>query len=211
MGEEQAKRRRGRPSSPDSAQRTERLTLGIRPEIKSALEDRASRSGRSLSAEAEYWLGRALLTEGILDQALDLRLGVPASGLALLLIGLIGEVGDHAGFKSGHTLDAARNWLSNPYAYQQVEQAIAAVLGALRPDGEIVMPPGGKVGDLDLDYANLHFGEGTAVTWLKATLGEMLGKDYESWGQRIRDRLGPAVVERIRQSRDAADEGDADG
>jgi plasmid stability protein len=193
------KRARGRPPAPEAERRGENLTLRVRSETKEALEQRAARSGRSLSAEAEFWLGQALLSEGILDQALDLAFGQQTAGLLLLLAKVMDDTGAHAGFKATHTLEGSRNWLSNPYAFDQVMRGVTSVMEVLRPKGAIVAPPGGKAGDFDIGLANATMGEGFAATWLGATAGEEIGADLAAWGAQIRNRLGPEVLKLIRE------------
>jgi plasmid stability protein len=205
--DDKPKRARGRPPAPETERRGENLTLRVRSETKEALEHRAAKSGRSLSAEAEYWLGQALLSEGVLDQALDLAFGQATAGLVLLLAKIANDTGSHAGFISTHTLEGSRDWLSNPYAFDQVTQGIVSALDVLRPEGEIVPPPGGRAGDLDLGTVNAQLGLGFARTWLGATAGEELGLDLIAWGAKIRSRLGPGALERIRQAFTAPTDG----
>jgi hypothetical protein len=197
--EKKPKRARGRPAAPEAERRGENLTLRIRAETKEALERRAEKSGRSLSAEAEFWLGQALTSEGILDQALDLAFGQRTAGLLLLLGKVIHDAGSHAAFAATGTLEGSSNWLSSPYAFDEVRKGIIKVLETLRPEGEIVVPRGGKMGELDIGLLYANLGAGFARTWLGAAAGEKLGADLSAWGAQMGDHLGQKAVERIKE------------
>jgi hypothetical protein len=195
MANEAPKRGRGRPPAPEQERRGENLTLRVRAETKAALERHAAKSGRSLSGEAETWLGQGLLSEGMLDQALDLAFGHQTAGVILLLGRIIRETAS-----TTHVRDGAINWLSDPYAFDQVTKAIVTAMDALRPDGEIDPPLSGKAGETDLGVISRdHLGLALADVLLKAVADLYAGADLVAWGAQIRTHLGPQIVERIKE------------
>jgi plasmid stability protein len=200
MVNEAPKRGRGRPPAPERERRGENLTLRVRAETKAALERRAAKSGRSLSGEAETWLGQGLLSEGMLDQALDLAFGHQTAGVILLLGRIVRETASSAGLATTHALEGANNWLSNPYAFDQVYTAIVTAMEALRPDGKIDPPLGSKADKVDLGVIfRDHLGLSLAEVLLNAVADRAGGADLVAWGAQIRTRLGPQIVERIKE------------
>jgi plasmid stability protein len=192
-------RRRGRPPGPESSRRTANLTLRIRDDLKETLEQLATRSGRSLSAETEVRLGQALTSEGLADPSLSLAFGRQAAGLLLLLGRIMREVGANAGFSSTRTLEGATSWMANPYAFDQVAKGMWAAIESVRPEGEIVAPQLGSVPGLDLtQILSQELGRCFARTLLAAVSGEELTADLTQFGALVRDHLGDAAVGRIR-------------
>lgn len=193
------KPKRGRPAAPEKERRSENLTLRVRSDVKEALEAHAIKNGRSVSAEAEAWLGQALLSEGVLDQALDLAFGRQVGGLTLLIGNILRDVGSSAGFQSTQTLDGSKNWLSDPYAFDQAAKALTQLFEQLRPDGEIVIPMrGGLATGLDLSALSENLGMGFLRTFLGAIAGEELSLELKALGAAVRERLAPEILERIK-------------
>src|SRR5690349_20882355 len=125
-------KKRGRPALPENERRRSNLTLRIRHETRQALEVRAATNGRSLSEETEALIEHALQGGRWLAEALDLAWGPEAAALALLL----GRIAHAVGTASG-----AQPWMTNAYAFSQVEKGIATALEALRPAGDVTTPP----------------------------------------------------------------------
>jgi len=202
LADDKTKRRRGRPPAPKAEQRSDRITLAIRPDIREALERRAAKSGRSISAETETWLGQALFSEGMIDQAFDLGFGYQGAGLLLLIGHVMRETGSSAGFLTKFTLEGAGNWLGNPYAFDQVVRGINEALEKIRPDGEIEPPSIGALPGSDFDlnaFYRDHLGAGFARGVLAAVIGQPRTADSAHIGKQIAERLGPAAVERLRK------------
>jgi hypothetical protein len=163
------------------------------------LEKAAASNHRSLSEEIEARLELSLRDEGLLDQALDLKLGQQAAGLVLALIRVIENTGSYSGFHSTRTLDGAKNWLGNPYAYSQVVNGVLAVLEGLRPEGdpETGEPKLREPGDPDRSAVFAHLGRGFANGVLEALANPERGGEIGDWAVPVRARLGPEVAKRI--------------
>ena len=194
---ETAKRGRGRPPAPEEERRRSNLSLRVRTETRSALEEAAAQNGRSLSEEAELRLDYTVRAEQGADQLLDFAYGRPLSGLVLLLARVLRESGAAAGFSTSYSLVGANTWLDNPYAFDQAMRAAVAVLEALRPPGEKT-PPKVQGGPPLLSKVYEQLGAGFASGALSAVVGEELSQDLSIWGERVRQRLSPATVERIK-------------
>jgi len=206
---EKPKRGRGRPAAPEGKRRDENLTLRVRAEVKEALERQATKSGRSLSAEAGVWMEQALLSEGVIDQALDLAFGRQVAGLVLLLARVVRDAGAHAAFMATSTMDGAANWLSNPYAVAQVSTAVAAVFEAIQPEGDAAPPqvPGLAPGNPALKEILETLGRRCADGVLGAIAGRVSTRpgsandgELGRWAAPVRERLGPGIVERIKKN-----------
>src|SRR4051812_29559407 len=102
--EETAKRGRGRPAAPEAERRRSNLSLRVRTETRSALEEAAAQNGRSLSEEAELRLDYTVRAEQGAEQLLDFAYGRPLSGLLLLMARVLREAGSNAGFATSYSL-----------------------------------------------------------------------------------------------------------
>lgn len=98
------------------------------------------KAGRNLSQEAELRLENSLQAERVLNEALELMFPGSASIVVVPLLQLLAAVGPQAGYFSTQTPAGARDWLDNPYAYDQVAKGAAALLEALRPPGATAFP-----------------------------------------------------------------------
>ena len=94
-----------------------------------------------------------------------------------------------ADLASGRMPGATDGWVSEPFSFEQVKAAVNQALDTLRPEGEVVKP-------LDDQYHNLSDGVTNGI--LYAVAGHGVTGDLKSWGEKIRKRLGPEVLERIR-------------
>lgn len=205
---EAAKRRRGRPANPESKLRGENLTIRIRPELKQALERSADEHQRSLSAEVESRLGITVESDNLLDQVLDLAFGRQGAALLLMLGFVMRDAGAHAGFMKTHTLAGASGWPDVPYAFDMAKQAVDTVFEALYPEGEREAPWGGKISSgPDFGELNKVLGNGFATGLLNAVAGDERTPEQEHLAQKIRDRLSPAAIERIKEWVEGSDHG----
>jgi plasmid stability protein len=193
------KPKRGRPAAPEGERRSENLTLRVRSNVKEALEAHASKNGRSVSAEAEAWLGRALLSEGVLDQAFDLAFGRQLSALMLLTGRLMSDVGTAGAFQATHTLEGTTDWLNNAFAFDQATKAVLTLWDAMRPPGEPLPPKIGKIaGGIDFDALTPQLGAIFANTLCRVVAGEKIGSaDLMALGEAARARLGAEVIKRV--------------
>jgi hypothetical protein len=196
---ERVKRPRGRPAKPESERRRSNLTLRAHDDMRAKLEKGANAYGRSLSEEAEFRLNHSFEVESQFDQMLDLAFGSQLGGLMMLIGYLLRDVGNSAGFGSTFTLVGAKEWLNNPYAFDQATKALAALMEQLRPEGEIEVPRLKLSSGPDLGDLYSHLGSGFVATYLEAVAGQGRTTELQTLGTAVEDRLGPAVVDRVRR------------
>ena len=117
-------------------QEGERVHLGIRvtPEMKERIEKAAELSGRSQSQEAELRLERSFDQEDLLSEVLGLAFGKQLAGVLMMLGYAMLEAGRSA--SSVRTAERGKNWIDDPYAYEQAVKAAADVLDAIHPPGK---------------------------------------------------------------------------
>jgi hypothetical protein len=195
-----SRRARGRPPKAAAERKRRILSMRMRDATMATLVQRAAANGRSLSEEAEALIEYALQAGDLLDQVLDLSFGRQAAGLLLLLGSILRDTGNHAGFMKTRTLAGASEWLDVPYAYDQVRQAIDAVFEALCPAGDRAPPKMGRIpGGPDFDNLSKNLGAGFATTVLLAVDGKARGDEHKLVADKVRPRLGPKAIERIKQ------------
>jgi TraY domain len=134
----------------------ERVPLGLRvtKEAKLKLDQAALASGRSQSQEAELRLEHTFDTEKAAIDALDLAYGRRWTGLLLALAQVGQSAGTRAVFLSQWNAEGCEDWLSDPYAYDQVVRAVNFVLENYRPQGRVTTPPD-TIGLPPTSYMNL--------------------------------------------------------
>jgi plasmid stability protein len=208
------KRPRGRPPQPEGVRRRSNLTLRVRDETKAALERNAAANGRSLSEEAETLLDQALRSPQMLEQAFDLALDRPGAGLIMALVRVMRDVPRGAAFVTTNR-HGGDDWINSPYAFEQVSRAIAAMLEAVRPEGDVTPPPPpdwappGPVTAEKLrtwgDYGAqqiLAAVVGRTANY-KSQAGDWAGSEQDDpsiqWVFPVRERLGAMVIERIKE------------
>jgi hypothetical protein len=164
--------------------------LGVRvtPKRKREIEAAATKSGRSLSQEAELRIERSFEREDLFIEALMLQYG-PCLAAILLLIGDgMHAAGTSAGFISNRTLEGSQDWLNNPYAFDQAARLANTILEAFRPQGIATAP----------DHALDGLGEGMANTLLdEAASGLWRTSDRKERAATIHKLLGD-LVQRIK-------------
>jgi hypothetical protein len=205
-------KQRGRPTKPAKPGEKATLSLRVTPDLKQRLEAAGALEGRNLSEEAERRLDASFRGADMLDQALDLGFGTAAVGLILLLARTMRVVGQGAAFvtPSRHGGD---DWLSSPYAFEQVSRAIEATLEAIRPEGDVTPPRPPEWAAPGPTTAKKMEAWGThgAQQMLAAVVGRTedykpqagdfaneLADPFVQWVLPVRARLGPAVVGRIK-------------
>jgi hypothetical protein len=104
------------------------LSTRITPEIRARLEVESRRSRLSLSQTIEH-----LLLVGLHEKEERNR---PRPIRAIFY--LITQLGS---YMAARVPQQEYNWRSNPFMFEAFRVAISHLLGALRPDGEIVVPP----------------------------------------------------------------------
>jgi hypothetical protein len=192
-------RQRGRPTKPAKQGEKATLSLRVTADLKRRLDAAGGLAGRNLSEEAERRLDTSFRAADMLDQALDLAFGQPAAGLILLLARAMHDVGNGAGFLATGYF-GGDGWLTKPYAFDQVVSALEAIIKAPRPDGDgaAPLPPGGAGTDWNPRAQTL--GRDAAKRLLEAVAGQHDDSDLGQWAEGIRTRLGPQIVERIKQN-----------
>jgi hypothetical protein len=206
-----AKRPRGRPPQPEGARRRSNLTLRVSDKTKAGLERDAAANGRSLSEEAEARLDQAARSQQMLEQGLDLALGRPGTGLILAIVQAMRDVAHGAAFVTTNR-GGGDGWVNSPFAFEQVSRAIAAIVEAVRPEGDVTPPvrPDLALGPETAQKLRA-WGDYGAQQILAAVVGRT--ENYKpqagdfvdeqddpsmQWVLPVRERLGPAVIGRIK-------------
>ena len=105
------------------------------------------------------------------------------------------------------------DWVNSPYAFEQVSRAIAAMLEAVRPEGDVTPPPPPDWAPGPATAEKLRtWGDYGAQQILAAVVGRT--ENYKpqagdfvneqddpsmQWVLPVRERLGPVVIERIKK------------
>ena len=114
------------------ATKTVVINFQIRPPTKAALQKAAAASGRTVSAEAEHQLQRALSDLG----------GAPASKTAAVMMMIAKAIDGFVGFGSPYaerqTVQTATRGLDDPYSFDQAARLVVDALEMLRPPGRTV-------------------------------------------------------------------------
>ncbi len=131
----QQPRRTGRPTKAPEPGARASLGLKVTSTIKQRLDEAARANGRTQSQEAEARLERSFVDEDLLPQLLDLAYGRETAALLLILGECIKPTAEQALFYEKKTLEGAGPWMSAPWAFHQVREAVNLVLDALQPEG----------------------------------------------------------------------------
>jgi hypothetical protein len=111
------------------AEKSQILNARITPNTRNLLEQAASRSGRTVSAECEFQLQRALVTWGEgPTHAVMATIGRSIDTLMRMR-------GEGKGKAAQWRKDPKARWWNDPYLYTQATQAAAAMFEAFRPAG----------------------------------------------------------------------------
>ena len=194
-------RQRGRPTKPVESGVKVTLSLRMPSDLKRRLEAAGSSSGRNLSEESERRLDGSFRAEDMLKQALDLALDRPGTGLLMTLIRVLRDAA-----RGAAVIHGGDDWLSSPYAFDQVAKAVVAMLEGFRPAGDVAPPPGPNREKLR------GWGDYAARQSLAAIVGRTenyqpqagdfvneLDDPSVQWVRPVRERLGPVVIERIKK------------
>jgi hypothetical protein len=111
-------------------------------DVRQKLEEAAIVSGRSLAQEAEYRIQQTFQNQKVLHEALDLSFGPHTSGLLLLVGRAIRDTTQKASFTK--SADPNENLLEDRDVFDQVAEAVAAVLLDRRPVGQLIAPETSK-------------------------------------------------------------------
>lgn len=120
------------------------LKVRMKESLRAQIESAALNHGISMNAEAVARLEQTFRDEGLLPEILDLAYGRETAGLLILLAETVRHVGASSIFlaRGGEpqTVDDAarlltREWVSDPWAFQQVKTAVFIIFAALQPAG----------------------------------------------------------------------------
>jgi hypothetical protein len=113
-----AKKKRGRPPHGEYPEKSAVMNFRIRPDTKRLLAQAARASGRTLSAETEHQLRRAVAEMGTgRTHAVMTTIGRAIDGLVKL--------------KAGESTE--RDWWTDPYLYGQARQVVLKALDLFKP------------------------------------------------------------------------------
>ncbi len=130
-------RPRGRPAKHPTEGKRIPLGLRVTAQIKQRLDDAAAKNGRSQSQEAELRLERSFERQDLLPETLALAFGQEAGGLLMAAGMVMTTVGSDAGRDlSRKTRTEPRNWIDDPYAFDQALRAMIDMLDRARPPGD---------------------------------------------------------------------------
>jgi hypothetical protein len=186
--------RRGRPTKQSEPGARVSLGLKVTPEIKAKLDEAARHSGRTQSQEAELRLTESFRDQEIIERTLALAYGEQLTAIVLTLATVLKEGGPTWGFFS--TSEASKDWLADPYAFDQAARAIDRILDAMRPEGDPATPKM-ALGSHQTEKLIGNAGEVWANTALLALAGFPHGSFYERPMARLRPLLGP-IANRVR-------------
>jgi hypothetical protein len=113
------------------AGKTSYFSTRLTPKTRDLLEAEARGQGKSLSIVAEH-----LLQIGLEKRAEHRNRPRPLRALFFLIEGLSRTIPAH------HQHDPKYSWRSNPYISDAFRAAVTHILEALRPAGEVIVPPG---------------------------------------------------------------------
>jgi hypothetical protein len=198
MAKAQTEAQRARPPKP--TRRRGNLTIRIQDAVRAELQREADEHQCSLSEEVENRLGRSLLNQQIMVEALELAYGREAAAILIILGSVMTDAGRTAGLISRGLL-AEMEWLSDPYAYSQATQAVNTILAAIKPPGNPDILRNSKMDDpLAEEFTKL--GTRRANITLSAIKDREWGKQFpeqhrnlylERFAEQMREMLGPLV------------------
>jgi hypothetical protein len=116
---------------------TVQISVRTKEPLRLQLEAAAKTRGVSMNTEIVDRLQRSFENDRRLEEIFGSR---EVYGVMRIIAAAIHETGLSAGFYSTSSIEGAKGWLRNPWAYDQAVQAATRVLEVLRPAGD-VMPP----------------------------------------------------------------------
>ena len=128
------KSRRGRPLKPAAEGQKSQVGLMLTAEMKQRLADEAVRTGRSMGETAEHRLIVSYAKTDLLPEIMGLAYGRQTAGVLRLLGMALHRLETQ---KMLSDVRSAADWLGHPGNFHMACIAIAQVLDALRPAGDI--------------------------------------------------------------------------
>lgn len=182
------KSRRGRPPLQATERRRHILSVRVRDETREQLEKAAKLNGRSLSQEAEAMIERAFDRPDLLPDVLEMAYGRQLAGLLMVMGRALFDAGGQAGFMSQPNAVGIHAWLEDPYGYDEATKALAVIMEAFRPRGEVSVPQ--RAQSILGAMGGLSLGEGFANGVLSAIQGRPSTDTLAAMAERARPLLG---------------------
>jgi Arc-like DNA binding domain len=130
-----SRRARGRPRVPDEARKRNNVTIRMRDELRSKIEQNATAQQRSISEEIETRLERSFAEED--------RFGGPAMvGIVNMLVGAFLSGGQRCAAASGHPEWTPADWLKDRDCYRAAALAVGFALNLPLPTTAPMSDPG---------------------------------------------------------------------
>jgi hypothetical protein len=222
IGMKGASSRGGRPKKPVPAGTRTQIGIRVGADVKRLLDAAITESGRTQSQEAELRIDLTFRAQELLDQALEMTFGRQLAGLLLTLGRTISVTGRRGAFEATRSFEEMDRWMANPYAFNQVVEAVNEILTAFRPTGSTEFPKFKHAirTAISPDYWGRDVAAG-ALSAVKDPEGVNAGLppeeqnlDRERWARRANALLGPAAanikvpdLRNFRSSKDASNGG----
>lgn len=185
-----AKPKRGRPVQADAKRRRRMIGVRLADNVRAAVETEAGKSGRSLSQEIEARVERSLDTPHLLPAVLEAAYGRQLAGLLMVIGRVMADAGQNAGFMSTPTRSRRDDWPEDLFAYDVASKALAHVVDAFRPIGNVETPPAAesfvKATGFDLDTLSRGWASGA----LSAVAGRFATAQDKIFAHDVRPLLG---------------------
>ena len=166
-----------RPSKP-MEERRQTVSFRLSPQTRAMVERAAQESGRSTTQEVERRLEASFYARTQLHEGLSTAFD-PQTGELLLLLGRAIR-----GLPPLPGTAVAGDWLSDPAASRSAVRQINTILNILQPPGEA-------------DPVRLEIAEAQATALMLGIADTSPQPPLAPYASRVRERLGPAVAERL--------------
>jgi hypothetical protein len=177
MTKKEKSRPRGRPPVSADEKKDRNFTFRGRGDMHERLSHAAALNQHSISEEIESRLSKSFEN----DQNFY--------GLMRVIAAAIQEAGNSAGYLTTSSREGARDWLHNPWAYDQAMSAAVRVIEAFRPKGDPSPPEGqAQMQNLGRDFASgiLHeIARGEARVSINAARTNELRRELGDLAERL--------------------------
>jgi hypothetical protein len=177
--------------------RTEDVTVEIKIRMKEplrrAIERSAKQRGISMNAEMVDRLTQSYRNDQSLSAVFDFAYGPETAGMLMILQEVVRRTSSDSMIMVGEK-GRGVDWLSQPYAFDQVVRAVHRALDALQPPGDTSPPEKSHL-------LATKVGEFMAASVLDAVSDpENSILSLGSWAKQVSEKLGSKIVERIRET-----------
>ncbi|MGF1628287.1 MAG: hypothetical protein ACFCUT_02350 [Kiloniellaceae bacterium] len=168
------------------------LQIRMKEGLRRRLADAAADNSVSMNAELVGRLERTFAEPDLIARIHDLQQGSEVMGFLMLVEEAITRAGMVAAAQQGKS---PREWLRDPYAFDEAVKAFLYLAERLRPTGDI--PAAGDVVDLPDGSEGTITGKAGASSAMMALAGVAAAgrpdAKPDTWTKAVRDRLGPLV------------------